>query len=205
MAKACETCGQLNPDEAAYCNRCGGRLIVDRPALWNCSVCGHQNQGYTPFCGQCGAAFGGAVNSGPPSHGAFVVAPQAEASYMSADTYHGVEYRGRGTFIGGLLTLLCGLLSLGGGVFIVLAGNYISSFDIHVGGSIVVCGILIVIMGLIAIVGGNFAFRGNHFLLVLTSSVIGLFSIFLTFGLLGLVLGVAAVIAVAIGKDEFVN
>lgn len=48
---SCALCGQTNPGDNSFCQRCGAR----RDASWPCSWCGQSNPGDYSFCVKCGA------------------------------------------------------------------------------------------------------------------------------------------------------
>ena len=58
-AFVCPTCQHANPDDARFCNACGGPLPL------SCAACGAANPGDARFCNQCGDPLAGAAPAAP--------------------------------------------------------------------------------------------------------------------------------------------
>lgn len=48
-------CGEENPEESAYCNKCGGELRLRPEGPRTCPRCLHMNPQHVAYCGKCGA------------------------------------------------------------------------------------------------------------------------------------------------------
>lgn len=53
----CPRCHALNPDEARFCEGCGGALVIAAATARACPSCGRGNDAGAAFCGHCGARF----------------------------------------------------------------------------------------------------------------------------------------------------
>lgn len=47
-------CGNENPDESTYCNKCGTKLQLKPRGPRTCSTCHHENAAHVAYCGKCG-------------------------------------------------------------------------------------------------------------------------------------------------------
>lgn len=55
-ARTCPACGEVSPEGTKFCQFCGSKLGVVKPAQNICSNCGAVNDAESRFCGECGAS-----------------------------------------------------------------------------------------------------------------------------------------------------
>jgi uncharacterized OB-fold protein len=53
--RTCPNCSEVNPEGTRFCQSCGSKLGVKKPAGNVCKSCGAVNGPDTRFCGECGA------------------------------------------------------------------------------------------------------------------------------------------------------
>ena len=108
--------------------------------------------------------------------------------------------------VGGVLALIAGIIGCISGLVIAVfggvAGGILSVIGLgELGGIVIAVGVIVLILGIIAIVGGVNAMRRKSWGLALAGSICALFCP----GPLAIptILGILAIIFVAIGKGEF--
>jgi hypothetical protein len=88
MSKKCVKCGNLIPDEAAFCPECGAKQEAGAPSV--CPHCGAPVEAGSSFCGNCGQPLSqgsGQANTQQTTPNAGQAnAQQAEANAQQADT-----------------------------------------------------------------------------------------------------------------------
>ena len=104
-----------------------------------------------------------------------------------------------GLTIGGVMALLAGVLALGQGLLYIVVGQAISSYAPS-SGYLCLCGGLDALFGIVSIGAGVFALQRKHFGLAVVGAVFGMLGLGL---IIGFVLGLIAVIFIAICREEF--
>jgi len=233
MAKRCSACGKDSPDESNYCNYCSRPLEIDvictacgakNPSYGVfCGTCGGDlakvrrppeppppvvpipsrletastSQAYK-MCPRCG------------SHASIYdfECPNCRSSLTPVDDeslpygYDGPPDSGSSVpMIAGILTILTGVLAIGQGAFYLLAGSIAATMDVP-GGAITCCGMLDILFGLAALFGGYCSIQKSKWIFAIVGAILAMLSFAF---LVGFVLGLIAVILVAISKAEFME
>lgn len=217
MAK-CPKCGRENPSYVIYCGGCGSEIpdelrretrakeeaeerqkasgTVSRrspepasslnlpSAIVTCPHCGADHESSLSMCPSCGR--------------------RRWEPWPDESSYYGVGEPDttRGTsgslLAGGILAILAGILSLGQGLLYSLSSSVLP-YELG-SGYLCLCGGLGILFGLGSIAGGIFAIGRKNFGLAVVGAVVGM----LGFGLvIGFLLGLIALILIAISKSEF--
>jgi hypothetical protein len=199
MAK-CPSCGAENPGYALYCGKCGQvvpRRVDSEPGETGevpsqgskdggivCTGCWrtvYPTFRHCPYCGK---------RMGFPSDGASEASPDLESSYaMQSDV--GPE---PGLVIGGILAIIAGVLALAQGLL------YGAVYSLVPEGFLCMCSGLGVLFGLISIIGGIMAIQRKAFLIAFMGAILGMLGVGF---LVGFVLGLFAVILIALSKEYF--
>ncbi|MCU0852058.1 MAG: zinc ribbon domain-containing protein [Thermoplasmata archaeon] len=215
MAK-CPSCGTMNPNYIIYCGKCGQEIpeairkaaesepesataetastsaiqqptvapVASQEATKKCNWCGTYNKTSANFCSNCGRD---PYRVSPYDAGSAWEPPQ-ESPNTSAP------------LIGGILAILAGVLSLGQGVIYSVASDIAYTMGYDAGGFLCMCGGLGILFGLASIVGGIFSIQRKNFGLAVIGAVLGMIG----FGfVIGFLLGLIAVILIAISRVEF--
>lgn len=196
----CPSCGAENPGYALYCGKCGQivprRVDTEPGEAGEVPSQGSKDGGivctgcWTPVnptfrhCPHCGKRMG------LPPDGTSGASPDSGFSYaMQSDVGPGP-----GLVIGGILAIIAGVLALAQGL---LSG---AVYSLIPEGFLCMCSVLGVVFGLISIVGGIMAIQRKAFLIAFMGAILGM----LGWGfLVGFVLGLFAVILIALSKQYF--
>jgi hypothetical protein len=180
-----------------FCMNCG-RELEGNPET--CLSCGARPLAGGNFCPECGAH----------------ITPET-AICMRCGTKVGEKGRTRGSTAalttGGILSIISGLLgALFGALYIRTGVMLLGGEEIDVGDELVltsddswmylVMGGVMVVCGVLAIVGGSYALKKKRFGLALAGAICSIFATATLCGL-GIVLGITAVVLVAISKSKF--
>lgn len=180
-----------------FCMNCGKEL-VGSPEI--CLSCGARSLAGSGFCPECGAH----------------ITPQTEIC-MRCGTKVGEKGRTRGSTAalttGGILSIISGVLgALFGGLNVIAGVVLLGGEEVDIGdGNVLtsddswmylVMGAIMVVCGVLAIVGGVYALKKKRFGLALAGAICSIFATATLCGL-GIVLGITAVVLVAISKSKF--
>lgn len=214
----CPGCGKDNPGYVIYCGHCGKEIPADarkaseqqlesnettetgipverpreptlssmkRPAeIVTCAYCGADQESGLLRCPSCGKN-----PKGPWEDDSDYLADGGPASRDSSS----------GSLLaGGVLAIIAGVLAFGQGLLYVVVGGAVSYLP--GAGSLCLCGGLDILFGLGSIAGGVFAIQRKHFALALLGAVVGMLGIGL---LIGFLLGLIALILIAVSRNEF--
>jgi ribosomal protein L40E len=213
----CPACGARNPNYVIYCGKCGQEIpealrkaveeepepprtettsipvsepsvvppvAVPQEATKKCNWCGTYNKTSASVCSKCGRD---PYRITPYDAGTAWEPPQESPNTSTP-------------LIGGILAIIAGILALGQGVIYVLADQIAITLGYDIGGFICACGGIDILFGLASLVGGIFAIQRKHFALALIGAILGMLGLGLVIGFL---LGLIAVIMIAISRVEF--
>ncbi len=211
----CGKCGAENADYVVYCGQCGSELprrtaddsieaeasaprtpAVEpssarmEPEMRYCTQCGKQISASADWCTFCGKRPW--VSASRPwdetSWGPGSDYPHyAEVTKTSKTNY---------AVVGGVLAIVAGIFALLQGVVTMI---WSSSYFVG-GGLVCLCGGISALFGLGSIFGGSCAMKSENFGLAIVGAILGMISF--GFGI-GFVLGLLAVVFIAIAHDEF--
>lgn len=232
MARRCSYCGKDSPDDSVYCNYCSRPLEVDQicpkcgaknpsygvfcgscgsdlpkverppepptsrpppgtepsvpkaqgPGHRACPRCGNRVSIYDIECPNCRQTI------------------ESEGGYYES-AYDGPEPRSGGLTAAGVLTIVTGVLAIGQGGIYLLVGSIAADIGVSVAG-LTCCGSLSVLFGLAALFGGYNALTRSSWAFALLGAILAMLSIAFYIGFL---LGLIALILVAISKEEFTS
>ncbi len=233
MARRCSFCGKDSPDDSAYCNYCSRPLEVDlicpkcgakNPSYGVfCGSCGSdlpkverppappvptmppvthpsriEGQVLAPSaCPHCGSRVS-VYDFECPSCRRVLMGDDTESL---AGGYDGPsESALTGTLLAaGVLLFLTGILAIAQGGLYLMASSIATQVDMPVGG-VTCCGILSGIFGVAAVFGGYQCVTRGSWMFAMLGALLAMLSIAF---LVGFVLGLIALILVAISKNEF--
>lgn len=207
--KACPACAAQNPSNMVYCGQCGAALDAGKPVMGATdaqpkAVREKKEGGGLPsrFCRHCGHEVGIWDTECPNCHqDPFYVSPalaSGDSDYYD-DSYSLATRSSGGLLIaGGVFAILAGLAAFGQGILYTSVSSIAASYVPT--GSLCLCGGLDILFGLASIAAGVLAFRRSNFGLALFGSILGMIG----FGfILGSVLGLIAVILIALSRSDF--
>lgn len=173
----CRNCGKELVGSPEICLGCGARPLAGRSF---CPDCGSPTTALTEYCVSCGSRLRKEAAGGTSGTGALIT--------------------------GGVLTIVNGALGCIGGIFSVALGGVgfvgDTEEDVVVGATFTGVGILLLLLGIVAIIGGSFAVRKRHFGFAIVGAVCGLLSGWSVY-CIGIPIGIAAIVLIAISKDKF--
>lgn len=214
--RSCPGCGRVNPDNAFYCNGCGGRMANREEPV--CPACGHTNPRDAKYCGACRAVMPSwaappremppplpVIQAGPP--------PDSKVAHIWETTparfNPAPDGRPVGITIAGLLLLAAGAVAISMGVYDLAIAGSIDPMVADGFGTIDIsryatcCGTLLVLFGAGAFAGGYFTLVQERWTFALLGAILATISVgpYCVCFLLGLI----AIILIAAGKDQFAN
>ncbi len=222
--RKCPKCGAPNPVHVVFCGVCGTDLppateqekvaereAASRPAvaipqpaassdLPVCQWCKKPVSGYGRVCPHCQKD----MITGVAAPWQASTASSYESPSYSSDSYYSsdlVESRqSPAPTIAGVLLILAGIVAMGQGVVYLVAEDIAASAGY---GSIGIgcCGGMDLAFGVASLIGGVLAIQRNHFVLALLSCICAILS--LAFLFVGPLLGLVAIVLLAVSKEEF--
>jgi len=207
----CVWCGAENAPDGRYCLKCGKE--VDGGAIpGKCVKCGNLNSLEMTECGNCGTKL-------PEVRPDLSAKPQVSCKWCGNPAAPGEDecldcirrryddtprsldkHSSGGLTVAAVLLIIAGFLAMLQGALYVLVESI--AIDLGFSGTLglACCGILSIVFGLGAVAGGALALKRSNFVLVIIGCVLAMLS--LAF-LIGFLLGLIALILVAMSKDEF--
>lgn len=212
----CGKCGAENAGYSMYCGWCGAEIPKvpvpaaaagsENPSTWEtapgektslrvepemryCTQCGRRisaSSDWCPFCGKRPWVSAARVWGESVSH------PSDYPHYAERVSTSSTG----GPMVGGVLAIVAGVLAIAQGAIFALG----STMYIIGSGYVCCCGGLELVFGLASILGGSCALKSENFTLAIVGAILGM----LAFGFaIGFLLGLIAVIFIAMSHDEF--
>jgi len=209
MVRLCISCGTQNAPEMIYCGKCGAALDSAKTvAISAPSKTAFEPKGTTSglpkrYCRHCGKEVDMWDTVCPHCHkDPSYVSPgsvSGDYDYSRSDYDYEPSSGASGAVLGGgILAILAGVLALGQGIL--YAGVSSAAAAYIPTGALCLCGGVDMIFGLASIAGGIMALKRTSFGLALLGAILGM----LGFGfLIGALLGLIAVILIAISRNDF--
>lgn len=221
----CTRCGAQNPDYVFYCGKCGGEVTKDEnavivpvipseppkggeqakatetsspqepePPRKKCTWCGKEVNASAYLCPFCGKNPWGPWGRNARDEALY----QTQIENIDGPGAYGLTHASGGLTLGGILAIIAGVLALGQGLLYSVIG---STFAVLPGsGSLCLCGSVDALFGALSILGGISALKRSNWALALFGAILGMLGIGL---LIGALLGLIALILIAMSRNEF--
>lgn len=209
----CVWCGAENAPDGRYCNKCGKEL--DGGTIpGKCVKCGNLNSLGMTKCGNCGATLPEVRQDlrlperqdisckwcGNPAEPGSDTCWECNRRRYD-DTPRTLAKRSSGGLtVAAVLLIIAGLLAILQGMVYLWVESIAIDLGVTGGVGLACCGMLDIVFGIAAVAGGAMALKRSNFVLVIIGCVLAMLSLAFVIGSL---LGLIALILVAVSKDDF--